>query len=339
MLVFDPPLLKAFKMAEVRTEDLDRAGRYTRTLGAVNGANAYQLRSRRARPAAQEILSVHGEARMADLWPCYSIDHFGADIGVEGEGHPRYCLIAALSGAMELVGGPGGTAEAHGTTGYVVRALPGTRSLTSDGSARLVIWMDAARLERTLQARLGDAPREMLAFAPGVDWSSGQGQVVWRMIMCLMAELRDPHGLISEPIARETFTDLFLQTILSRLTHNYTERLERSRDTAIPRYVQRAEAFMRASADQPITMPEVAAAAGCGTATLYAAFRRFRNTTPLAVLHRMRLQLVREALQTADHCVSTRSVARRFGFTNPSRFIAAYGKAFGEPPNGTRPRS
>ena len=178
---------------------------------------------------------------MADLWPCYSIDHFGADIGVEGEGHPRYCLIAALSGAMELVGGPGGTAEAHGTTGYVVRALPGTRSLTSDGSARLVIWMDAARLERTLQARLGEPPREMLAFAPGVDWSSGQGQVVWRMIMYLMEELRDPHGLINEPIARETFTDLFLQTILSRLKHNYTERLERSRDTAIPRYVQRAE--------------------------------------------------------------------------------------------------
>ncbi len=339
MLVFDQPLLNAFKTAEVRIEDLDRAGRYTRTLGAAHGANAYRLRSRGARPAARDILSVHGEARMADLWPCYSIDHFGADIGVVGDGHPRYCLIAALSGAMELVGGPSGTAEAHGTTGYVVRALPGTRSLTADGSARLVIWMDAARLERTLQARLGEPPREMLAFAPGTDWGSGQGQVVWRMIMYLMDELRDPDGLISEPLAREAFTDLFLQTILSRLQHNYTGRLERSVDRVVPRHVRRAEAFMRASADQPITMLDVAAAAGCGTATLYASFRRFRNTTPLAVLHSIRLELVREALGAADDSVSTRSIARQFGFTNPSRFIAAYGKEFGEAPKETRRRS
>ncbi len=72
--------------------------------------------------------------------------------------------------------------------------------------------------------------------------------------------------------------------------------------------------------------------------TLYAAFRRFRDTTPLAALRAIRLRRVREALRAADDEVSTRSIARRFGFTNPSRFIAAYGKQFGEPPNETRRR-
>jgi transcriptional regulator GlxA family with amidase domain len=147
--------------------------------------------------------------------------------------------------------------------------------------------------------RLGEPPRESLTFAPGVDWSNGPGRVVWRMILRLLEELHDPDGLLGDPVARETFTDLFLQTVLSRLPHNHTARLERPTATAIPGHLRRAEAFMHASADRPISMDDVAAAAGCATATLYAAYRQFRDTTPLAALHAMRLRRVREALQAA----------------------------------------
>ena len=69
------------------------------------------------------------------------------------------------------------------------------------------------------------------------------------------------------------------------------------------------------------------------------AFRRFRETTLLAALHGVRLQHVREALLTTCNDEPTRAIARRFGFTNPSRFIAAYGKRFGEHPNETRQRT
>ncbi len=158
------------------------------------------------------------------------------------------------------------------------------------------------------------------------------------MILRLLEELHDPDGLISEPVARETFTDLFLQTVLGKLQHNYTAGLERPACTTVPRYVRRAEAFMHASADQPITMVDVAAAAGCRMATLYAAFRQFRDTTPLAALHGIRLQCVREELRKASNQELTRTIARRFGFTNPSRFLAAYGKQFGEHPNAARRR-
>jgi transcriptional regulator GlxA family with amidase domain len=161
---------------------------------------------------------------------------------------------------------------------------------------------------------------------------------VWRMILRLLEEQRDPDGLLGDPVARQTFTDLFLQTVLSRLPHNHTARLECPTGAAIPHHLRRAEAFMDDAADQPISMDDVAAAAGCATATLYAAFRRFRDTTPLAALRGIRLRRVREALRAANNEVSIRRIARRFGFTNPSRFIAAYGKQFGEHPNETRRR-
>lgn len=156
------------------------------------------------------------------------------------------------------------------------------------------------------------------------------------MMVHLVDELRDPRGLVSEPVALETFTELLLQSVLNRVHHNYSGRLDRPAATAIPVHLRRAEAFMNAFADRPITLADVAATAGCSLGTLQAAFRRFRDTTPLSALHNIRLQRVRETLLIANWDELTRAIARRFGFTNPSRFIAAYGRRFGERPSETR---
>ena len=60
----------------------------------------------------------------------------------------------------------------------------------------------------------------------------------------------------------------------------------------------------------------------------------FRSSTPLAVLRGLRLDRAREALQRGgDGPIA--DVARRFGFTNPSRFAAAYARRFGEHPSDT----
>jgi AraC-like DNA-binding protein len=143
-------------------------------------------------------------------------------------------------------------------------------------------------------------------------------------------DVRDPQGLTADPIALETFTDSFLHGVVSRLEHNHSARMQRQGSPAIPSVLRRAEAFIHAHADRPVTLADVAAAAGCGTGTLNATFRRFRDMTPLAALHDIRLQHVRDALRMAGDKVATRTIARRFGFTNPSRFIAAYVKRFGE---------
>jgi transcriptional regulator GlxA family with amidase domain len=159
---------------------------------------------------------------------------------------------------------------------------------------------------------------------------------LWRMMAHLVDELCDPQGLFSEPVALEAFTELLLQSVLNRLEHNYSARLNRPASVAIPGHLRRAESFMHAFADRPITLADVAAAAGCSLGTLQAAFRRFRDTTPLSVLHNIRLQRVHETLLIADGDDSTQAIARRFGFTNPSRFNAAYGRRFGEHPRETR---
>ena len=284
-------------------------------------------------------MSVQAVRRDGSFKPAYNADHCAADVMIIGNGQPHlYGFVVMLSGAMEMVSGPNGTAIAHGSKGMVVRGLAGTRIVTSDDSARFVLWVDAERLERMLAADLDGSPGRPLAFAPCVDWNAGPARTVHRLIETLVDELRDPHGFASDSVALETFTALLLQAILHRLPHNYTARLGGSRAVAAPRHLRRAEAFMHASADRPIVLADIAAAAGCSLRSLHAAFRRFRDTTPLTALHDVRLQRVREALVTTGSDETMRVIARRFGFTNPSRFIAAYGRRFGEHPRETRRR-
>ncbi len=335
MLTFDKPLLDRFVTLEIRPEDIDWHGYFTRSLPVENSANVYRLRNRCVyRSSSNAVLTVKAARSEGDLELCSTADCFGTDIRIVGAGHPQYCIITTLRGAVAMEG-PNGTAVAQGTHGLILRGLPDTRFATTDGCARMALFIDAARIERALQARLGEPLREMLVFSPAIDWTAGPARVLRRVIASLIEELRDPDGITSDPVARESFTDLLVQTLLTRLNHNYTARLQRPFAMPIPGHLRRAEAFMRDMADKPISLTDVGAAAGCSTRTLHSAFRQFRGKTPLTVLHDIRLQGAREALRLADGDTSTTQIARRFGFTNPSRFVVAYTKRFGERPKQT----
>jgi transcriptional regulator GlxA family with amidase domain len=79
-------------------------------------------------------------------------------------------------------------------------------------------------------------------------------------------------------------------------------------------------------------MVEAAAAAGCSVRTLEAVFRQFRGTTPLGALHGIRLDQVRRTLVDGTTDEPVIAIARRHGFTNRSRFVAAYRRRFGGSP-------
>ena len=340
VIQFDKPMLDTFVAAKVRGGDRDLGGRFTRELAVLNGVMSYRMRNRGSVPIAPEdIISLQAVRREGGLIPSYNLDYYGTDISIIGNGQPHlYALSVMLSGAAEMIAGPNGTAVAHGSNGLILRGLPETRIRTTDNSARLVLWIESVRFDRALTAQLGEPPRQSLAFSANIDWSVGPPQSVFRLIRHLFDELRDPTGITTDAIARETFTDLLVHTALNRLQHNYTAQLNRPPAVAIPGHLRRAEAFMHAYADKPIALADIAAAAGCSLGNLQRAFRLYRDTTVLAALHDVRLRHIRAALLKAGHEEKTQTIARRFGFTNPSRFIAAYGNRFGERPSETRQR-
>jgi AraC-like DNA-binding protein len=103
--------------------------------------------------------------------------------------------------------------------------------------------------------------------------------------------------------------------------------------------VRRAEEFMRANADEPLTMAEVAQAIGVGTRALQLAFRASRGATPRAVLGDIRLARARERLLAPDAAASVSEIALQSGFAHFGRFAAAYRARFGETPSMTLHRA
>jgi transcriptional regulator GlxA family with amidase domain len=123
-----------------------------------------------------------------------------------------------------------------------------------------------------------------------------------------------------------------VQMILGGIPHNYTEQLAHGRHGAGPGYLRRAEEFMRAHAASPLCLDQIAAAAGCSVRTLSLVFRRFRETTPLAALHKVRLEAVRAELLDRTNSAPTFEIALRYGFSNKGRFKRAYQQRFGQAP-------
>ena len=101
--------------------------------------------------------------------------------------------------------------------------------------------------------------------------------------------------------------------------------------------VRRAAAFIDDHAGQPVTMPDVAAAAGVTARALQYGFRCHYDTTPTGYLRRVRLERAHRQLQAADPATGATvgEIARRWGWASPANFAVAYRKHFGASPSHT----
>ncbi|MBT0772892.1 AraC family transcriptional regulator [Kineosporia sp. J2-2] len=104
-----------------------------------------------------------------------------------------------------------------------------------------------------------------------------------------------------------------------------------------PATLRRAVAHMHAHSDQPLTLTQIAEAAGISARALQSAFTRHHGCTPMGYLRRIRLERAHRELEAADpaHGDTVAGIARRWGFGNPGRFAAAYRQAYDVHPRAT----
>jgi AraC-like DNA-binding protein len=104
---------------------------------------------------------------------------------------------------------------------------------------------------------------------------------------------------------------------------------------ANPATLRRAIAFIEANPDLDLSLCDIARAASVTPRAVQIAFRRHLDTTPMAYLRRVRLDLAHEDLQAAtpgDGNTVT-AIASRWGYARASRFAADYRAAYGRPPH------
>jgi AraC-like DNA-binding protein len=154
----------------------------------------------------------------------------------------------------------------------------------------------------------------------------------------LYREMTSPDSALENPLIRahlvRTVTDAALTVFPTTTT---TAAYQPGPGHTGPASVRRAVEHMHAHAALPLTLAQIAQAAGTSPRALQAAFLRAHDCTPMAYLRRLRLEHAHRDLEAA--CPSrgdtVTTIAQRWGFSNPGRFATAYHLRFRVHPSTT----
>jgi AraC-like DNA-binding protein len=278
-------------------------------------------------------LSVRGATVLGELEVAFVADTAATQMSIVGTGKPEYCLTVLGQGELNFSPDGGARVPLNRSSGLVYRAQPDTSLFSTGAQQRMGIWIPTSSLTQRLHALLDGPVSGEPIFQPVFRWDIQRSQPLRHLVGLLMAELRSPAPmLLGSQAASRSFADLLIYAMLKSVPNSYSSMIERERATATPGTLRRAEAYIRAHVEEPIALHEVAAAANCSVRSLQAAFRNFRNTTPLLAIRHFRLEAARDALRLGLDQTTITEVALRFGFSNPSRFTRFYKAAFGESP-------
>lgn len=145
-----------------------------------------------------------------------------------------------------------------------------------------------------------------------------------------LADGADDDDLVRAELARHAAAT----TLAAFATASSLERHRPAQGAPAPATVRRALDFIAENSHRPITVDDVAAAVHISTRGLQYAFRRALDTTPADSLRQARLDGAHRDLRSGSQ-MTVAAVARRWGFSHPSRFAAAYRESFGVLPSVT----
>ncbi len=330
-----PDLLDAFQVTRVRVpEDFDRLT-HERAAASDQGSTLYCLREPARAADAGQDLTTFGNTRIGGLMLSYVGDRLATEARIL-EAHPLgVCIMAVLAGSVQFRMSATATAGVAGAGGVLLcQVQPGAQATTADGCERMNLWINAATLARHLEQMLGQRLAEPLMFAPAPAWPGGVSRSLERLVHYVCRELADPYSLFAGGVGTAEFEALVIRTLLDGVPHNYAERLTRAAGVSSSRALRRAIDFMRENLTRPLTVEQVADAAGCSARSLGGAFRTKRGQTVAAALRDLRLDAARDVFAGGEPVI--RDVAARFCFSNPGRFSRQYRERFGAPPSAAR---
>jgi AraC-like DNA-binding protein len=206
--------------------------------------------------------------------------------------------------------------------------LPGTR--------QLIIRIDRRVVEREFQALTGSDETERIEFDPLPLESMARAGTLAHFARMLCDDLKNEFSGLEHPLVRDRIASALVSTLLVSMPHNRQRALEQAATSIAPFFVRRAEHFIEENARHTIDLEDLARVAGVSTRALQIGFRRFRNTTPMAYLRAVRLELARtELARAARSGGSVASIAHLCGFGHLGRFAADYKARFNEWPSQT----
>jgi len=268
--------------------------------------------------------------------PSMFIHHVRCPTGLAIEGShpdPHYVIILPLAGCIEA--GTGRSSGVYDPRRAVVVSRPtlnGSTVYMGPSTTALVLRVSQSAVTRRLAALLGEPAQKTLEFAPSMDLTQGPGRNFARHLLLIAADFRRA-DVPWPPIAVREIEDFVISKLLLTHAHSHSEAMRRTSKLIAPRDVKRAVDYIQAQLHSPMTIADIAEAAGIAGRTLFKHFQDFQGHSPMQYLRNARFAQVRAALMRAEPEESVTDIATAWGFNHMGRFAVEYRKRFGESPS------
>lgn len=263
---------------------------------------------------------------------------FGADVRMRFGELGAYHVDVPLSGDLAWRQAPRDVMLATPQRAAVFQPVGDTTLERWSGDCRiLAVKIEPVALEQELAAMLDAPVAAPVRFEPLFNLSAGAGATWLRLLKLISVDARLPDGLTSHPGVGERLRDSLVSGLLVAADHQYRHLLDgEGNPAASPRAVRRVVEAVRAEPQRSYTVGDLSRIALVSRRSLQYAFQRHLNTTPMAYLRDVRLDLAHEMLRRADPAVTTvAEIAYQAGFAHLGRFAAGYRARFGISPSST----
>ena len=202
----------------------------------------------------------------------------------------------------------------------------------------LVLHLNPDAVTRKLSAIIGTPVRPGLALEPEQDLSMPAAQHLRALLLFLVDQLNTVEAQPSDLASVEMEQSLIVAFLCGN-RHNYSALLDEGPARTAPRTVRRAEEFIEANWNKPITVEDLAAVAGTSARSLFRTFRHSRGCSPMVFAKQVRLRRAQQMLQSTDQPLTVAQVASVCGFADVGHFSSEYYRSFGELPSKTLSRT
>jgi AraC-like DNA-binding protein len=200
---------------------------------------------------------------------------------------------------------------------------------------QLLLRIEPSALNQKLSAIVGASIGSPLQFEPSANFSQPDSESLRRHFLFLIGEV-ERAGSQLPPLVLAELEQALIVAFLCGNQNSYSNLLDRRPLAAAPWQVRRAEQYIEANWDQPITIEALAVVTNASARTIFHSFKESRGYSPMAFVKTIRLRHARELLLSAsDTETSVTAVAYACGFGNLGHFAKDYLKHFGEHPSTT----
>lgn len=257
---------------------------------------------------------------------------YGAAMNAKIGPYENYVQGFPLAGFGEhTVGGTNISISASQASSAIINAGESVELRYKSSFEHIVLSLQPVPLLRKLEALTGGAPVGSLTFLKrtSVDPSA---VALRRLVLFLAEELNAP---TTTPLVLAELEQAIMVAFLTSNANNFSAMLNGDPRSTGPWQVRRAEEYIAAHWDQPITIEALAMATGVSARSVFHSFKKARGYSPMALVKQIRLQKAKHMLSIPQADTSVTGVAYACGFGNLGHFANDYLQKFGERPSDT----